>query len=66
MSESGRKTGETNESEGMELTLKNIHGYILTGIINGKLNWDEPLTGEGLQNLLTLNWDVVNPTGETK
>jgi hypothetical protein len=46
----------------MELTLKNVHGYILTGIANGNLNWDEPLTGEGLRNLLTLNWDAVNPT----
>lgn len=50
----------------MELTPKNIHGYILTGIANGNLDWDEPLTGEALQNLLTLNLDAVNPTGETK
>jgi hypothetical protein len=48
----------------MELTPKNVHGYILVGIANGNLNWDEPLTGEGLQNLLTLNWDAVNPTEE--
>jgi hypothetical protein len=47
-----------------EPTLEDIHGYILTGIINGKLDWNERLTGEALQNLLTLNWDAVNPTEE--
>ena len=48
----------------MRLTPKDIHSYILIGIANGRLNWDEPLTGERLQNLLTLNWDAVNPTDE--
>lgn len=66
MSELGLTTGETNEREGMKLTPKNIHGYILAGVINGNLEWDELLTGEALQNLLTLNLDAVNPTGETK
>ena len=60
----GDDSKPTNERESMKLTLKNVHGYILTGIANGNLNWDEPLTGEGLQNLLTLNWDAVNPTEE--
>jgi hypothetical protein len=44
------------------LTLQNIHAYIITGIANGKLNWSETITEEGLQNLLDLNWGLVNPT----
>ena len=48
-----------------KLTLKNIHAYIITGIANGKLDWDKPITKEGLQNLLGLNWDLVNPTERT-
>ena len=48
-----------------KLTLENIHAYIITGIANGKLDWNEPITEEGLRNLLDLNWDLVNPTEGT-
>jgi len=37
----------------------------LVGRVNHRLNIEETLTGEGLQNLLTLNWDAVNPIEET-
>jgi hypothetical protein len=48
-----------------ELTLEKIYTYILVGRVNHRLNIEETLTGEGLQNLLTLNWDAVNPIEET-
>ena len=48
-----------------ELTLEKIHCYILVGRANNRLNIEETLTAEGLQNLLTLNWDAVNPIKET-
>jgi len=48
-----------------ELTLEKIHCYILVGRANNRLNIEETLTAEGLQNLLTLNWDAVNPIEET-
>jgi len=48
-----------------ELTLEKIHCYILVGRANNRLNIEETLTAEALQNLLTLNWDAVNPIKET-